>query len=167
MRCIVQLWIQQVPFVAEFTPTRFTDYLILLGRILIACRFISSAIIRSGLWNPQVGLWFWTIADFNQKGIPYANIALVFALIWQFIAGLLIALGFKTRIGCIMAVIFVVGTNVMFHRFWAGSLESRLAFLTQFMKDLAIIGGVILVYAVGPGRCSLDRRFAKTKPNEV
>lgn len=142
------------------------DGVVLFSRILIASRFISSTIIRSGIWNPSVHVWDWTLADFQGKGIPSATIALALAFAWQTIGGLLILIGFKTRFACVMVALFVIATNFMFHRFWAVDDEQKVNFLTQFFKDVAVLGGIFLLMVTGPGKYSLDERLRRRKSSD-
>lgn len=127
----------------------------LVARVLIATRFILSFFLRMTLWT-------WTIADFNREAFPKAQAVLLVAQAWQLGAGLLLLFGLKTRIACAMLVVFVTASSFTFHQFWQPGQATPNLFI-DFIKDMAIIGGLLMVAACGPGRFSLDTLLS-TKP---
>jgi putative oxidoreductase len=78
------------------------------------------------------------------------------------IGGLCVLVGFKTRCASIALIIFVVLTLFIAHNFWVMEGAPRVGNQVNFYKNLAIIGGLLLLYVHGPGRYSLDNRFARS-----
>jgi putative oxidoreductase len=76
--------------------------------------------------------------------------------------GLLILVGFQTRWAAGVLIIFVVLTLIFAHPFWTFDGPSRAANQVQFYKNLAIIGALLFMIVLGPGRYSLDNRLARS-----
>ena len=76
--------------------------------------------------------------------------------------GLLILVGFQTRWAAGVLIIFVVLTLIFAHPFWTFDGPSRAANQAQFYKNLAIIGALLFLIVLGPGRYSLDNRIGRS-----
>jgi putative oxidoreductase len=108
----------------------------LVGRI-----FISFIFLRSG---------FGKILDFDNiqsymidVGMPATAFFLVIAIVIEIAGGLMILLGFKARTGALLLIVFLIPTTLIFHPYATDPL--------QFMKNLAIVGGLFGVAAHGSG----------------
>ena len=66
--------------------------------------------------------------------------------------GLAVIIGFQTRIAAILLVIFTLGTAFIFHPVWIADQWNT------FWKEISMIGGLLVVAAVGPGELSVDGR---------
>jgi putative oxidoreductase len=134
--------------VAE-TPS-FARYLVPLGRALFASIFIIASL---GHFSQQ------TIGYAAAQGVPLANIAVPLSGVIALLGGLSILLGYKTRYGAALIVLFLVPVNFMMHKFWAVS-DPMAAQMQQimFMKNMAILGGALLIGYFGAGPISLDNR---------
>ena len=69
--------------------------------------------------------------------------------------GLSVLLGYKTRWGALALVIFLIPTTLIFHTKFSDPVQ-----VIMFMKNLAILGGVLMIASFGPGPLSLDARAA-------
>ena len=76
--------------------------------------------------------------------------------------GLCVLVGYKVRWASIALIIFVILTLFIAHNFWVMEGAPRAGNQVNFYKNLAIIGGLLLLYVHGPGRYSLDNRFARS-----
>jgi putative oxidoreductase len=65
----------------------------------------------------------------------------------------MILLGFKTRWAAAALFLFTAGTIFISHKFWIDASQQ-----TQALKNLAIMGGYLLLVVNGGGRLSIDRR---------
>ncbi len=72
--------------------------------------------------------------------------------------GLLIALGFYARAASVLLAVFTLTTIVFFHNFWSMTGDAVRTNQIQAMKNLSIIGGLLMIAAAGPGRFALNRR---------
>jgi putative oxidoreductase len=88
-------------------------------------------------------------------GLPSPLLALVIAIAVELGGGILLAIGYRTRIVSLGLVAFTVATALLFHNNLADQMQ-----MIQFLKNLAITGGLLQIAAFGAGPLSLDgRRF--------
>ena len=76
----------------------------------------------------------------------------------ELIGGAMLLLGFRARWVALALFLFTAGTIVIAHAFWTMEGAARAANQVQALKNLAIMGGLLLVGSVGSGRLSLDGR---------
>jgi putative oxidoreductase len=134
--------------------TRSTSALI--GRILLGAIFLVSGIAK--ITDPSG-----TIAHMEGAGIPAAGLLAWVAGFAEIAGGLSLMFGFLARLGALGLILFMIPTTLLFHDFWNYAGAERLSQMANFMKNLAIIGGLLLLFAHGPGRYSLDYRFRRPK----
>ena len=99
-----------------------------------------------------------TVGYMTSLGAPAPMLAAAIAVIMELLVGILLILGFYTRPLALLFALFVLGTALIGHPFWNMVEPERSANMTQFLKNLSIIGGLLLLAVSGPGRFSLDRR---------
>ncbi len=86
------------------------------------------------------------------NGVPLAltGLLLVSSIIMELGGGLSVLLGYKARWGAIALIIFLVPTTLIFHTNFAEEMQ-----VIQFVKNLAIVGGLLMVVYLGSGPVSL------------
>lgn len=93
----------------------------------------------------------------NSLGVVSgATIYIFIGMLMELIGGLLILLGWKTRIGVYVLMIFLFPTTLLFHSFWNYSGPEMALQLSIFLRNLTIYGGLLLLASYGPGRWSID-----------
>jgi putative oxidoreductase len=128
-----------------------TDAALALGRLALVAVFLIAGFAKlTGLAG--------TTAYVASKGLPAPQVLAVLAGLAEIGLGLLIAIGFKTRLAALGLAAFVVVATVIFHDFWNMAGDARITNQTQALKNLAIVGGLLVFAAIGAGRLSLDRR---------
>ena len=127
--------------------------LAVLGRILICTIFFMAA---AGNKIPN----FHAVAKVMEaKGIPAAPIMLVGAIVFLIVGSFSVILGYKARIGATLLLIFLVLATYFFHAFWKETdPKAAQEQMIQFMKNLSMMGAMLLIIANGPGPFSLDER---------
>ncbi|MGC9270389.1 DoxX family protein, partial [Acidiphilium sp.] len=89
---------------------------------------------------------------------PYPTFGGIIAIACELAGGIMVALGLRTRIGTIILILFTIGANWLTHRFWLMQGVAAVSAEIQFLLDLSICGGLLILASVGPGRISIDRR---------
>lgn len=90
-----------------------------------------------------------------SKGMPMAEALLVGAILVELVGGLMLVAGFKARWAALAIAAFLVPTTLIFHSPVGPEAQAQ---MTQFLKNLSILGGMLYVAATGPGAWSVDRR---------
>jgi putative oxidoreductase len=85
---------------------------------------------------------------------------LVGAIAFLIAGSLAIILGYKARWGAALLLVFLAMASYFFHNFWALTGPEQQQQMIEFMKNLALIGAMLLVIANGTGPMSLDGRHA-------
>jgi len=126
----------------------------LLGRILIGAIFVHSGFEK--LMNLD-GF----AASLAKGGLPFSSEQAPVGAVVEFVGGLAIVLGLGTRYAALLMIAFTIVATLIAHRFWAAPPDQRHMQVVQFAKNVAIIGGFLLVFVTGGGHFSLERWLRK------
>lgn len=116
---------------------------------LIARTFIAIIFIQTGF--AKISGFVGTQEKIASMGIPLAALVTIFTILFEMAGGISLVLGFKVRIGAIFLLLFLIPATLVFHNPIADPSQ-----MIQFMKNLAIMGGLLMVVAYGAGPVSLD-----------
>jgi len=116
----------------------------LVGRILLAVLFLMSGVGKLGA---PAG----TQAYIAAAGLPAPLLAYLVAVVVEVGGGLLLIVGYQTRIVAVIMALFTLAAAFGFHNNFADQNQ-----MIHFMKNLAITGGLLQVAAFGSGGFSLD-----------
>ena len=122
-----------------------------IGRVALVALFIKSGaeklIDPSGLTGMLSG-----------KAFPAPMAFAYLAGLAEVGLGILVAVGWQTRLAAFGLVAFVIVATLLAHNYWDMTGPARRMNETAFWKNLAIIGGLLMLAATGAGRYSVDRR---------
>lgn len=119
------------------------------GRLLISLIFILAGIGKIFDFQGAVD-------TLRSIGVGGAMILIFIALLMELIGGILLLLGWFTRVAIWLLWIFLLPTTLLFHGFWNFTGPEMALQLSIFLKNLTIYGGLMAFYSYGPGRWSLD-----------
>lgn len=122
-----------------------------LGRVLLSAIFVMSGAQKVFNWNQ-------TSEQMANEGMVMIPLFLIAAILFEVGGGLSVLLGCWARVGATMLIIFLIPTTLIFHDFWTYEGEERQTQMIHFMKNLAIMGGVMLILGFGAGPISVDNR---------
>ncbi len=125
------------------TQTTTQKYIPLIARILLSIIFIKAAV--SKILDPAS-----TQAYMASKGLPLTGILLIVTILVLLFGGLSILLGYKSKIGALLLIGFLIPTTIIFH----GNLPED---INAFLKNIGLIGGLLMIVAFGSGDISVDR----------
>ncbi|MDR7100643.1 putative oxidoreductase [Lysobacter niabensis] len=129
---------------------RNRDALILFARILLMILFVTSG------WNKLMDFQG-TVGYLASIHTPMPQVAAAVAVLMECLVGIALILGLWTRPLAMLMALFVLGTGLIGHPFWSMEGADRAMNMTHFYKNLAIIGGLLLLAVTGPGRFALVR----------
>ena len=115
----------------------------LLGRLMLAAIFIQSG-------YGKIGGYAGTQAYMEKFGVSPQLLPLVIAV--ELIGGILLVAGWMTRWAALALAGFTLVAALYFHTDFADRLQ-----MIHFMKNIAITGGLLVLFGQGPGRWSIDR----------
>jgi len=69
--------------------------------------------------------------------------------------------GFGARIAALILAVFTLVASFFFHAYWAVPADQQLVTQLLFMKNIAVVGGLLTLAAWGAGAWSLDARNKK------
>lgn len=113
-----------------------------IGRLFLSMIFIFSGFTKITGYAATQGYM-------ESMGVPGMLLPLVIAL--ELFGGIAILLGFKARLIALLFVGFNIISALLFHQFWID--ESQ---MNPFMKNIAIAGGFLMIFAHGAGTYSID-----------
>ena len=113
-----------------------------LGRIFISSLFIVEAIRK--FFSPDEGMIY-----MSDYGVP--EILFYPSLIFEFVVPLILIAGFKTRFFASLLFLFVLSVTIIFHTDFSNNMQ-----MISFLKNLAIMGGLLIIISNKPQMCSID-----------
>jgi putative oxidoreductase len=126
-------------------------YLAPLARFLIAALFLLSGTTK--LIAPAGAA-----ALMSRYNMPLVPLFLWVTIAIEIIAALAILIGYRTRLAALVLFVWMVPVTLVFHAFWSVDAAQFVSQRTQFMKNLSIAGGLLLLVVNGAGAFSLDNR---------
>src|SRR5271156_4776002 len=124
------------------------SYWLLLARVLLSSPFLYSGIDKC---------WRWSAAqrEVAASGLPWPTLLHLVTVLVQLGGALSLLLGIEARLGALLLLLFLIPVTVMYHPFWKRSGAEFATEADHFLSNLAIIGGLLVIVALGSGRISL------------
>ena|SRR5258708_7580644 len=129
-----------------------TPYIGAAGRILIAALFLISGLGK--IAAPAMTQRF-----IASAGLPFPLLALLVAIVIEVGGGILLILGYQSRIAASVMAVFTVAAALGFHHDFGDQNA-----MAHFLKNISITGGLLQIAAFGAGSFSIDGRLAKSDP---
>lgn len=125
-----------------------------VGRVLIAIIFLLSG------FGKLTG--FAGTAGYMANKMPISgtviDLLLVITIAVELGGGLALVLGWRARIAALVLFLWMIPVTLIFHNFWAVPADQAMMQQINFLKNLAIMGGMLFIMANGPGPLSVDRK---------
>jgi len=119
-------------------------WLMLAARVSIALVFLVSGVHK--------GVWFRAAAaEFRQSGIPAVWLTLPATVLLHIVAPLSLIAGYRTREAALALAVFTVVATLKVHAYWRLPADEQLGRSRITLANLAIVGGLLLLVATGPG----------------
>ena len=124
-------------------------WLMLVARVAIAVVFLVSG-LHKGIWYQKAA------GEFRQAGIPVLWLTLPATIVVHLAASTCLIIGFLAREAALILAVFTVVATLKVHAYWRLPVDEQLARSRITTANLAIIGGLLLIVAVGPGPLSIS-----------
>lgn len=119
-----------------------------LGRILITYIFATSGLAKILDWSGNVQYM-------STRHLPFIPVLLAIALVVEVGGSICLLTGWRAREAAFIMFLYLLAVTVLFHNYWAFSGNLAGAQETHFRKNLAIMGGLLIIAAQGPGRWAI------------
>lgn len=129
---------------------RTGDALALVGRILLGLLFLMN------VW-PRLSSGVGGFARYLASlGVPAPEFFAWVSSAIELVAGIALILGVATRYSALLLLLYVIVATVFAHRYWEYPAVAQTAQYFNLIKNLAVMGGLLLLFVTGAGRFSVD-----------
>ena len=125
--------------------------LALAGRLLLA-----TLLLRAGI--SRVADFAQTVDYISSMDLPLPNAAAALALVVELVGGVALVAGYGTRVVAVVLAMFMLVASFFFHKYWALPADQQMIQQLMFMKNVAVVGGLLTLAAWGAGVWSMDGR---------
>lgn len=130
----------------NFVPTAAV-----VGRLLLALMFVLAGLDKFGNLAGTAGY-------IASKGLPLPQLLAFATAALEVAGGLLLIVGFQARQSALALAGFTLLATLLFHDFWSLPADQQMMQQLMFMKNISIVGGLLMVAALGAGPASVDAR---------
>ncbi len=140
-----------------------------LGRIFLSGIFLLSAIQEMLDWSSTEQYFLMSMTrwmngfqagDFLSSVLsnifPWMPWGLLLAIVFKIVGAVLLVLGCSVRLGATLLILFLIPTTWIVHGFWMLPPADRALEMVMFVKNMSILGGLLIVLSVGKG-CSVSK----------
>jgi len=139
------------------TSAKSDDLILLIGRLALGIIFVKSGFAKLMALSAFA-------ASLAGRGVPASSFWAVVGATVEFVGGILIVTGLKTRYASLLMILFVIVATGISHRYWDFTdAAARRLQESQFFKNVAIMGGFVVLYVAGAGRFALDAVLGRHK----
>ena len=131
--------------------TTFQNSLALVGRLLLALLFLPAGISKIAGFAGTAGY-------IASKGLPLPALGLVIAILMEVGGSLALIAGLKTRVAALALAVFTLVATFAFHNFWGVAADQAMVQQLMFYKNIAVVGGLLVLAAYGAGAWSVDAK---------
>lgn len=132
------------------TTTLQYDWAALVARILLAAIFVLSGFGKIGGFEGTAGY-------IASKGLPVPQVLAALTIVVELGGAILLIVGWKARWAALAILTYSLLTAFLIHNYWTMTGEQVMPNWINFWKNLSIAGGMLMVFAFGPGRYSVDK----------
>ena len=123
----------------------------LVGRILLSLVFLIAG------YRKLMGVAA-SAGYFAKLGFPMPEVMVWVAIAVELGGAILLIVGWKTRWAALLLALFTLIATFAAHRFWEVDAAQYANQMNHFLKNMAIVGGHVILAATGPGALSVDGR---------
>ena len=127
------------------------NILTLVGRLLIAALFLPAGLSKLTGFEGTVGY-------IASVGLPLPAVGAAIAIVVEIAGSLALIAGFQTRIAAAVLALFTLVATFFFHAFWAAAPEQAFVQQLLFLKNIGVVGGLLVLVSSGAAGFSIDAK---------
>jgi len=139
-----------------------------LARIMLSLVFIFTGYAKVAGWSGVINMQMWTervkglkIPGTNDP-LPNPELLAQISAYAELVGGIMLFIGILSRVTALGLFIFVVAASILGHAFWTfADAGQNFLQLQQFLKNMGIAGGLLLIVGAGGGALSIDGMFRR------
>jgi putative oxidoreductase len=135
-----------------FGSERIRDEVLLAARILLVVLFL---VFGWGKLTNYSG----TVGYMAQTGVPIPPVAALVAIAVELFVSIAVVLGVWTRPLAVLLALYTLVVAFIGHHYWTMTGADQYANMTNFYKNIGIMGGFFLLYVTGAGKYSIDAKL--------
>ncbi len=125
--------------------------LALVGRLLLALLFLPAG-------TSKIGGFAGTAGYIASKGLPLPELGAIIAIVVEIVGALALIAGFGTRLAALVLAVFTLVATFIFHNYWGVPADQAFVQQLMFYKNIAVVGGLLVLAAHGAGAWSVDAK---------
>jgi len=137
---------------ADNVATSSGDIFLLLARLSMGWLFLTSG------WM-KISNVAGTVGYLTNLGVPSPSLMVWLVLGCELLIGITLILGIAVRYSAVLTFVFLVCATVIAHRYWTYPAPQQANQYAHFLKNLALMGGALMLFWAGAGRYSVDARM--------
>ena len=127
--------------------------LAILGRLCLVAIFALSAL------SNKIPNFTDVVQHMASVGVPFPTVALAGAIVFLLVGSVSVAIGYRARFGALLLLLFLIPATYYFHAPWKAATPGEATQqMIHVLKNLGLMGAMLLIMATGPGPGSLDAR---------
>ena len=123
----------------------------LVGRLLLALLFVPAGLSKIGAFAGTAGY-------IASKGLPLPEVGAALAIVVELVGGAALIAGWCTRWTALVLAVFTLVASYFFHAFWSVPADQVMVQQLMFFKNIAVVGGLLVLAAHGAGGWSVDAK---------
>ncbi|MDX1684164.1 MAG: DoxX family protein [Saprospiraceae bacterium] len=127
------------------------DILDLVARVLISCIFLFEAYDSVAYYKNTKQ----TMIDYNLTW--QTDILLIASIILLIVGGIFLLIGYRSALAATMLLMYWIPVTFIVYSFWNDPEEYRRLHSIFFMKNMAVVGGLLMIIVHGSGKYSVRR----------
>jgi putative oxidoreductase len=136
----------QIGYNRRVSMNKITDP---IARVLISAIFLSSGYFKAAHFSA-------TAQSLAGLHIPLPTLAAMVAILIEIGGALAILVGWHARLAAWLQFLYLVPVTIMIHNFWTAAGAIQQDQTAHFMKNVAIMGGLLFFTQYGPGETAVD-----------
>jgi putative oxidoreductase len=133
------------------------------SELILAARLLLAALFLIFGWRKLTD-FSGTVSQMAQLGVPTPVLAAAIATFMELPVAFAVAVGAFTRPAALLMFVYTLGTALIGHRYWTMTGADKVDNMDGFFKNLAIMGGFLLLSMTGAGKYSIDASLGIATP---